>query len=121
MIKLRDTGHIQTRMAVSMKDSFIWISRMAKELKCGLMVHNTTASTRTGKRMAEVYSSGQMGARITENSSTITLRDRVSTSGLMVGFTKGPGLTIRCMVSALLIGPMVGGTRARITMTRKRA
>lgn len=121
MIKLRGMGHIQTRMAVSMKDSFTWISRMAKESKFGLMVHNTTVSTRTGKRMAEVYSSGQMGARIMENSSTITLRDRVSTSGLMVEFTRGPGLTIRCMVSALLIGQMEGGTRVRIKMTRKRA
>lgn len=121
MIRLKVMGHIQTRTAVSMKDSFTWISRMEKEPRCGLMVLNTMVSTRMGRRMDEVYSSGQMAVPITANSLTTTSRERGSIGGRMVESTKEAGLIIRCTVSAHLTGQMEGGTRARITMTRRRA
>jgi hypothetical protein len=114
MIRQKALVYILIWMELNMKVNGKKINNMARAKRLGQMEHCTRETMYMGRNMELASSYGQMDLFIMANSSTIILKVKVNTNGLMVELLKVIGKTTRCTVKECLHGPMVGNMKENI-------
>jgi hypothetical protein len=108
-------------MVLSTKVIGLRISNTVKEKRFGQTMRATKVSTKKAKSTALASSTGLTGQLTQVNSSTIILRVKVSTLGLMDVNTMENGATTRCMAAVSLPGTTVVVMKVTISTIRKKA
>lgn len=119
-IKQKAMAHIQVRMVLDMKVSFIWTNSTEKVSKSGQTVHATQETILKVKNMGKAALPGLTAALTKANSFTITSRARENIAGQMEEYMWVNGLTIRCTAMGPLHGQMDANTQESTNLIRKR-
>ncbi len=109
-IKLTDTAHICTWMALNTKVSGRMTNSTAEDLRHGQMVHRIGEVTLTERKKDKATLFGLMGRSIPANSRTITSKAEVFTCGTMEECSMDFGRTTKWKVMVSLPGLMVDAT-----------
>jgi len=117
MIKRMAKVFIFTQTVPDTKVTGSRIPSMASARRLGQMVPHTKVNTVRVRNTGMVCSHGLITVSIQEISRTITLKDRVSTNGLMAVFIMDNGWQTKCTVMAYSNGPMAECIPVNISKT----